>query len=60
MKNKFGLLLLLLMYLTILVIVMLGMLISLANGRIFFAIITMYGVSYYVTKACKTFKRLTD
>lgn len=58
MKNEFGLLLLMLMYLTFEIIVMLGMARFLANGRIFFAIFTMCGVHYYASKTTEIFKKL--
>lgn len=59
MGNKFGLLLLLLLiYLTSEILLMISITCLLSNGRIFFAVIAMYGVHYYATKTTETFKRL--
>ena len=60
MKNKFGLLLLWLMHLTLEVLTILTMASLLANGRVILAVITIFGVHYYALKTDKTLDRLIN
>lgn len=58
MKNKIGLLLLLLMYLAVEFLTMIAMATLLSKGQVFFTIITMYGVHYHASKVTETFEKL--